>query len=60
MLELPETDPYDALAEDMAQTLRAEYATDERGRRYRVNHAVRMSNSGVEYTFFGGHGICAT
>lgn len=56
-LELPEIDPYDVLAEQMAQALRAEMATDERGRRFRVNHAVRLTKSGVQYTFWGtlGH-----
>jgi hypothetical protein len=52
LLQLPEIDPYDALAEDMAQALRAEYGTDDEGRRYRINHAVRVSKSGVQYTFW--------
>lgn len=56
MLELPEIDPYDALAEDMAQALRTEHATDEHGRRYRVNHAVRVSKAGVQYTFWAAMG----
>jgi hypothetical protein len=55
-LELPEIDPYDALAEDMAQALRSEYKTDSAGRRYRVNHAVRVSKSGVQYTFWATMG----
>jgi hypothetical protein len=38
-LELPDIDPYDVLAGEMAQALRAEIHTDEKGRRFRVNHA---------------------
>jgi hypothetical protein len=53
ILELPQIDPYDVLAGEMAQALRAEIQTDEKGRRYRVNHAVRVSKSGVQYTFWG-------
>lgn len=52
MLQLPKADPYDILAGEMAQALREEYATDEQGRRYRVNHAVRITKSGVQYTFW--------
>lgn len=52
ILELPTIDPYDVLAGEMAQALRAEYKTDEKGRRYRVNHAVRVSKGGVQYTFW--------
>jgi len=36
----------------MATALREEYATGEQGRRYRVNHAVRVSKGGVQYTFW--------
>ena len=57
LLDLPEIDPYDLLAEDMAQALRAEYKTDNKGRRYRVNHAVRVSKSGVQYTFWAQMGF---
>ena len=52
IIELPEVDPYAKLAEDMATALREEYATDARGRRYRVNHAVRVTKAGVQYTFW--------
>lgn len=48
----PETDPYAKLAEDMATALREEYATDSKGRRYRVNHAVRVTKGGVQHTFW--------
>ena len=57
LLDLPEIDPYDVLAEQMAAALRAEYETDSRGRRYRVNHAVRISRAGVQYTFWAMMGF---
>lgn len=53
LLELPEVDPYDVLAEKMSDAVRAETRTDPLGRRYRVNHAVRVTKSGVQYTFWG-------
>ncbi len=52
-LELPIIDPFDVLAGQMARALREEYATDEEGRRYRVNHAVRVTKNGVQTTFWG-------
>jgi hypothetical protein len=52
LLSLPDLDPYDALADDMARALREEYATDKQGRRYRVNHAVRVTRGGVQHTFW--------
>jgi hypothetical protein len=57
LLNLPEIDPLDVLADQMSQALREEYKTDERGRRYRVNHAVRVTRGGVQHTFWGvmGH-----
>ncbi len=57
LLELPEIDPFDVLAEEMAKALREEYATDNKGRRYRVNHAVRVSKGGVQYTFWASMGM---
>ena len=57
LLELPQIDPYDVLAGDMAEALRAEIQTDEKGRRYRVNHAVRVNKGGVQYTFWGALGF---
>jgi len=45
-------DPLATLAEVMAGALRQEYAIDEAGRRYRVNHAVRITKGGVQYTFW--------
>lgn len=52
MIGLPEVDPLDKLASDMSTALREEYATDTNGRRYRVNHAVRVTKGGVQYTFW--------
>ncbi len=52
MIDLPEVDPLDKLASDMSTALREEYAVDKEGRRYRVNHAVRVSKGGVQYTFW--------
>ena len=52
LLELPDVDPFDILAGDMAHALREEYATDVQGRRYRVNHAVRVTK-GVYSTHSG-------
>src|SRR6266700_2180163 len=57
LLELPQIDPYDVLAGDMADALRAEIQTDDKGRRYRVNHAVRVTKGGVQYTFWGALGF---
>ena len=53
LLQPPEIDPLDVLADQMATALRSEYKTDNKGRRYRVNHAVRVTRSGVQYTFWG-------
>lgn len=52
LLSLPKVDPYDVLAGQMANALREEYQTDSKGRRYRVNHAVRATKGGVQYTFW--------
>ena len=52
MVELPKVDPLDKLAADMSKALREEYAIDKDGRRFRVNHAVRVSKGGVQYTFW--------
>jgi hypothetical protein len=52
LLELPPVDPYDMLAGQMANALRQEIQTDHRGRRFRVNHAVRVTKGGVQYTFW--------
>lgn len=52
ILSLPEIDPYDRLAEDMAKALREEYAVDSLGRKYRKNHAVRVTKAGVQLTMW--------
>lgn len=52
LISMPEVDPFAKLAEDMSTALREEYATDEEGRRYRLNHAVRVTRGGVQYTFW--------
>ena len=57
LLDLPETDPYDVLAGQMSQALRDEYDKDAQGRRYRVNHAVRVTKGGVQYTFWAAMGF---
>ncbi len=57
LLELPEIDPYDVLAGQMAQALREEFDTDEKGRRYRLNHAVRVTKAGVQQTFWAVMGF---
>jgi hypothetical protein len=57
MIEVPKPDPFDKLAEDMARALREEYTTDSMGRRYRRNHAVRVTKNGVQHTMWAimGH-----
>lgn len=52
MIVLAPPDPYDKLSEDMARALREEYGTDRLGRRYRKNHAVRVTKGGVQLTFW--------
>lgn len=56
MIEVPKPDPFDKLAEDMARALREEYATDAVGRRYRRNHAVRVTKNGVQHTMWASWG----
>jgi len=56
-LELPELDPYDFLAGQMASALREEMDTDAQGRRYRVNRAARVMKGGVQYTFWAKMGF---
>ena len=53
--ELWEPKPADIrgrFAVEMADALRQEYRTDERGRNYRVNHAVRGSENGRQYSLW--------
>lgn len=56
-LELPQVDPREVLATQMARALREEYDVDSQGRKYRVNHAVRITKDGVQHTIWGilGH-----
>ncbi len=57
ILDLPKIDPYDVLAGQMSSALRDEYATDAKGRRYRINHAVRVTKGGVQQTFWAMMGF---
>jgi hypothetical protein len=59
LIETPEYDPLAKLVEDMASALREEYATDAAGRRYRVNHAVRVTKAGVQHTMWAMMGEAA-
>ncbi len=59
LFELPEVDPYEVLAGQMSQALRDEYETLPDGRRYRLNHAVRISKGGVQLTFWGTMGFAS-
>lgn len=52
-LNLPVTDPYAALAQEISRALRGETATDKHGRKYRVNHAVRENKNGEQQTIWG-------
>jgi hypothetical protein len=53
IVQIPDLDPFDKLAEDMARALREEYAVDSLGRRYRKNHAVRVPvKGGVQHTIW--------
>jgi len=52
LIQMPELDPFDELAKDMSRALREEYGTDRFGRRYRKNHAVRVTNGGVQHTMW--------
>ena len=51
MLTLPNADPYDMLASQMAGALGQEFDT-HKGHRYRVNHAVRDTKNGTQQTFW--------
>ena len=52
LMKAPDVDPLAKLAGDMADALRAEYRVDSKGRRYRANHAVRVSQRGIQYTLW--------
>jgi len=51
-LSFEHRDPFDGLAEDMSRAMREQMGTDAKGRRYRVNHAVRVYKNGVQITFW--------
>ena len=57
LIELPEVDPYDILASQMASALREETATNAKGQQYRVNHAVRITRGGVQQTMWAEMGF---
>ncbi|HEY5030769.1 MAG TPA: hypothetical protein VIK39_20370 [Candidatus Angelobacter sp.] len=57
LLEEPRIDPREILAAQMAAALREEIQTDVKGRRYRVNHAVRVTKGGVQHTFWANMGF---
>ena len=52
LIQTRKADPLEKLTEDMVTALRQEYRTDRYGRKYRVNHAVRVTKSGVQYTLW--------
>jgi hypothetical protein len=52
-LTLPQINPMDYLAGQMARSFREEYATDAYGRRYRVNHAVQIMKDGTQTALWG-------
>lgn len=52
LITLPEIDPFDVLADQMARAMRGEYRKDKFGRKYRVNHAVRVMRRGVQHTIW--------
>jgi hypothetical protein len=52
LIGLPKIDPYDVLAGQIANALREETTEDASGRRYRVNHAARITKNGVQHTFW--------
>ena len=56
LVELPTVDPHAVLAAQMGSALREEMATDDMGRRYRVNHHVRISRGGVQYNMWAQMG----
>ena len=53
LISPPFVDPVDVLAGQMSRALREEYQTDEKGRRYRINHAVRYKKDGAQTTMWG-------
>jgi hypothetical protein len=56
-IDTSEFDITDIIADRMGNAIRSETRTDPQGRRYRVNHAVRVTRQGVQYTFWGVMGF---
>jgi hypothetical protein len=56
---LQSVDPRDVAAARLSRALREQYATDDQGRRYRVNHAMRVTKNGVQTTFWGIMGFAS-
>lgn len=52
LADLPIVDPYAVMADRMTQALREEVATDSKGRRYRRNHAIRITRHGVQQSLW--------
>lgn len=57
LIVLPKIDPLDVLAGQVSRALRQEYGTDPKGRRFRKNHAIRVSKNGVQFTMWGVMGF---
>lgn len=57
LLPVPQIDPLDISAGEMSRALREECATDAKGRRYRVNQAVRYTKKGAQVTMWGIEGF---
>lgn len=57
ILSLPKIDPYDVLAHEMAKALREEYGVDIKGRKYRMNHAIRVTKNGIQHTLWAMMGV---
>lgn len=53
LINLPTIDPLDVLAGQVSRALREEYGTDPKGRRFRQNHAIRVSKDGVQFAMWG-------
>lgn len=53
LIATPTIDPVHVLAGQVSRALREQYETDEKGRRYRVNHAVRFQKDGAQTTMWG-------
>jgi hypothetical protein len=53
LLVEPRLDPRQHMAEEMARAMREEYRNDpSTGRRYRANHAVRVTANGIQFALW--------